>query len=353
MARKIIHVDADCFYAAIEMRDDPNLRDRPMAVGGHSKRRGVISTCNYEARKFGIHSAMSSSHAMRLCPQLIIVPGHMEKYREASEAMREVFYDYTELVEPLSLDEAYLDVSECKKHKGSATIIAQEIRQRIFEKINITVSAGVADCKFLAKIASDWEKPNGLFVIPPEDVQKFLPTLPVKKLHGVGKVTSQKLKVMGIETCADLKAYDRLALCKAFGIFGQRLIELAEGNDQREVKPSRVRKSLSVEHTYPEDIKNGGACLDRLPDLLTTLYGRLEKINQPYKISKAFVKVKFNDFTSTTMEKVGTSARIIDYRDLLTAASSRKTLPIRLLGIGVRFLQENPEFMQLDFFDDR
>lgn len=353
MTRKIIHIDADCFYAAIEMRDDASLRGRPMAVGGHSKRRGVISTCNYEARYFGIHSAMSSAHAMRLCPQLIIVPGHMDRYREASEAMREIFYDYTELVEPLSLDEAYLDVSECTRHQGSATLIAEEIRQRIFNKIHITVSAGVANCKFLAKIASDWKKPNGIFVISPNKVNEFLPTLSVKKLPGVGKVTTEKLKRIGIETCADVKNYNHLALCKTFGIFGQRLYELSKGIDDREVKPSRIRKSLSVERTYPEDINSGDACLERLPDLLSELFRRLEKISQPYKISKAFVKVKFNDFTSTTIERVGTSARIIDYRELLVAASKRKSLPVRLLGIGVRFLQENPEFMQLDFFDDR
>lgn len=349
--RKIIHIDADCFYAAIEMRDDPNLRNRPIAVGGSSDRRGVISTCNYEARRFGVHSAMSSAHALRLCPDLLIVPGNMEKYRQASLVMREIFYDYTELVEPLSLDEAYLDVTDCTRLQGSATRIAEEIRCRVFEALNITVSAGVAPNKFLAKIASDWNKPDGLFVVTPKQVEDFVKGLPVKKIHGVGRVTTEKLKRHGIETCMDVRETSIKDLTQWFGSFGVRLHELAQGLDNREVKPHRVRKSLSVERTYAEDLPSKEACLEKLPSLLVEYKKRAEKLGKEYRIAKAFVKVKFSDFTSTTLERVGTSARISDYHGLLAQALERQDKPVRLLGIGVRFFQLNDEYEQLELFE--
>ena len=349
--RKIIHCDADCFFAAIEMRDDPNLRNRPMAVGGSSSRRGVISTCNYEARQYGVHSAMSSAKAMRLCPGLIIVPGNMDKYRIAANIMRDIFYDYTELVEPLSLDEAYLDVTNSSQHSGSATLIAQEIRERIFDAIAITVSAGVAPNKFLAKIASDWNKPNGLFVIPPNQVESFTASLPVKKIHGVGKVTAQKLRRENIETCADLKAMSPTVIAQKFGSFGIQLQKMASGIDHRSVKPNRIRKSLSVEHTYAEDIASRSDCLKQLPELIEKLKSRLENVGDNYRVIKAFVKVKFNDFSSTTLERVGASARISDYQLLLSQALERSDKPVRLLGVGVRFFPLENEVRQLELFD--
>ncbi|PCK07460.1 MAG: DNA polymerase IV [Alteromonadaceae bacterium] len=337
MNRKIIHCDADCFFAAIEMRDDPSLRHLPMAVGGHSDRRGVISTCNYAAREYGVHSAMASAHALRLCPDLVIVPGNMDKYRDAAQVMRDIFHDYTDLVEPLSLDEAFLDVSACEQHHGSATLIAQEIRQRIFDSIQITVSAGVANCKFLAKIASDWRKPDGLFVVHPNEAAEFVKTLPVKKLNGVGKVTANKLHTLNIHTCGDILQWTLLELNQHFGSFGKRLYELARGIDTRPVKPNRIRKSLSVEHTYPNDLPNLLSCKNQLPDLLVELRRRVSKLDDKYRVSKAFVKVKFNDFSSTTLERVGTAARISDYQQMLEQALERSQLPVRLLGIGVRF----------------
>ena len=349
--RKIIHCDADCFYAAIEMRDDPNLRNRPLAVGGSSDRRGVISTCNYEARQYGVRSAMSSAQAMRLCPGLIIIPGNMEKYKVASQVMREIFYSYTDLVEPLSLDEAYLDVSECKVLQGSATRIAEEIRQRIYEELNITVSAGVAPNKFIAKVASDWNKPNGLFVVPPSEVDKFVLDLPVNKIHGVGRVTADKLKRMNITTCADLRKTELSLLTKRFGAMGVYLHRLAHGLDDREVKPDRIRKSLSVEHTYEHDLKNKQACMDKLPQLLVELKKRVEKLGSDYRVAKAFVKVKYADFSSTSLERVGTAARISDYHNLMDEALDRQAKPVRLLGIGVRFFQRDNQFTQLDLFD--
>ncbi|MGB9110880.1 MAG: DNA polymerase IV, partial [Telluria sp.] len=200
--RKIIHCDCDCFYASVEMRDDPSLRGRPLAVGGRPDQRGVVATCNYEARRFGIHSAMATAQAMKLCPELLLIPPNMEKYRIASTQIMEIYRDYTELVEPLSLDEAYLDVTASPHCKGSATLIAQEIRRRIFETVGITASAGVAPSKFVAKIASDWNKPDGLFLVRPEEVDDFVAALPVKKLHGVGKVTAAKMNGLGVQTCA-------------------------------------------------------------------------------------------------------------------------------------------------------
>ncbi len=349
VARKIIHCDADCFFAAIEMRDDPSLRGRALAVGGSSGRRGVIAACNYQARVFGVHSAMASSVAERLCPDLLIVPPRMDAYRQAAEDIRHIFYQYTDLVEPLSLDEAYLDVSGSEHCSGSATLMATEIRQKIVEKVGITVSAGVAPNKFLAKIASDWKKPNGLFVITPQQVESFVYPLAVRKIHGVGKVTTQKLKRLDVESCADLRRFTIFQLTEYFGSFGPRLYDLSRGLDKREVKPARRRKSLSVEHTYEQDLPSSESCLQALPALMTTLARRLGDVGADYRVVKAFVKVKFADFSITTLERVGTAAVIDDYRLLLREAIARHDKPVRLLGIGVRF--EDPVNMQqMDFF---
>ncbi|MGH1370535.1 MAG: DNA polymerase IV [Cellvibrionaceae bacterium] len=352
--RKIIHVDADCFFAAIEMRDDPKLRDRPMAVGGDPGRRGVISTCNYEAREFGIHSAMASITAKRLCPELIIVPHSTGKYREASQVMRDIFFDYTDLVEPLSLDEAFLDVSDCSKHQGSATLIAQEIRQRIESALSITVSAGVGPNKFIAKVASDWQKPDGLTVVTPAQVDSFTAQLPIKKVFGVGKVTAEKMYRVGVKTCGDLRRYSIFELSELFGSFGPRLHSLCRGQDERQVKPSRRRKSLSVEHTYERDLPSLATCLAQLPELFSQLKGRLKKVEEDYRVVKAFAKIKFDDFSSTTVERVGTQARLDDYQSLMEEAFERGQRPVRLLGIGVRFvdLNEDEDFVQLDIFKD-
>ena len=217
-AKKIVHCDCDCFYASIEIRDNPELAGKPVAVGGSPEKRGVVATCNYEARKFGIHSAMASATARKRCPQLIIIKPDMEKYRAASQQIHQVFQTYTRLIEPLSLDEAYLDVSDCEQFAGSATRIAQAIRNEVKEKIGITISAGIAPNKFLAKIASDWNKPDGQYVVKPEEVEKFVAQLPVKKLHGVGKVTAARMHRLGIETCSDIRKLDNEALTKHFGL---------------------------------------------------------------------------------------------------------------------------------------
>jgi DNA polymerase-4 len=337
--RKIIHCDCDCFFAAIEMRDDPSLRGRPMAVGGSADRRGVIATCNYEARAYGVHSAMSTAVAKRLCPDLLVVPGNFSKYREAAEQIREIFYDYSDLVEPLSLDEAFLDVSGSEQCQGSATLIAREIRQRVADEVKITISAGVAPNKFLAKVGSDWNKPNGLTVITPDEVDRFVQQLPVDKIFGVGKVTADKLHASGIYRCGDLRQFTIFELTERFGSFGKRLHELSYGRDDRPVKVSRERKSLSIEHTYANDLANVEGCLQQLPTLFGELSSRLLALDSNAGVAKQFVKFKFNNFQSTTMECVvqGTP-RLSIFRDLFNQSFQRGLgLPVRLLGLGVRF----------------
>jgi len=353
--RKIIHCDCDCFYASVEMRDDPSLRSLPLAVGGPASKRGVIATCNYEAREHGIHSAMSSAHARRQCPGLVILPPNFEKYREVSRKMREIFFDYTELVEPLSLDEAYLDVTDSDKCRGSATLMAREIRQRVRNELGITLSTGVAPNKFLAKVGSDWNKPDGETIILPEDIDGFVEKLPVNKIFGVGKVTAEKLHRFGADTCGELRQFSVFELTEHFGRFGGRLYELSRGVDTRPVKPSQRRKSLSVEHTYPEDLPGLDACLKQLPELLIKLRSRLRLVDNQYLITKQLVKMKFNDFQSTTVECLSRKPDDPRFRELMATAFERGNLPVRLLGVGVRFvdlLEEGcPE--QLELFEDK
>ena len=353
LLRKIIHCDADCFFAALEMRDDPTLKHRPIAVGGDPERRGVISTCNYEARKYGVHSAMASATARRLCPDLIILPHRMDVYREASLRMRHIFYEYTELVEPLSLDEAFLDVTNTELCRGSATLIADEIRKRVARDIGITISAGVSSNKFLAKVASDWNKPNGIFVVAPAQIPEFVAQLPVRKIYGVGKATAARLSELGITTCGDLQRFTIFELSQKFGQFGKRLYELGRGHDDRPVSPSRRRKSLSVEHTFPSDLPSLQHCLHQLPELLQTLAGRLRRLEDEYQVVKIFVKLKFADFSHTTVERNGTVLHQAAFRSLCEQGFARGQTAVRLLGVGVRFvdLREDQAFYQLDLFE--
>tara|TARA_B100000959_G_scaffold287402_1_gene371774 strand:- start:4318 stop:5409 length:1092 start_codon:yes stop_codon:yes gene_type:complete len=342
LQRKIIHCDCDCFYASIEMRDNPELVGKPIAVGGSPERRGVVATCNYEARKFGIHSALASATARKRCPDLIIIRPDMEKYRLASQQMHQIFASYTPLIEPLSLDEAYLDVSDCKQHQGSATHIAEAIRQEVRDAIRITISAGIAPNKFLAKIASDWKKPDGQFVIRPEQVDAFVAELPVNKLHGVGKVTAGKMKRLGIDTCRDLRKLDNQQLQKYFGSFGERLHQLSLGIDNRPVQTERVRKSVSVENTYAADLPKLQNCLEELPDLMQQLAKRMDRIGADYSIHKQFIKIKFHDFVQTTVEMLSENCDMSNFTKLCEDGFARGSKPVRLLGIGVR-LTPKPE----------
>jgi DNA polymerase-4 len=338
-SRKIIHCDCDCFYAAVEMRDNPALVGRPVAVGGRAETRGVIATCNYEARAFGVHSAMSTMRAQKLCPQLVLLPPDFERYRAASRHILDIYRDYTPLVEPLSLDEAYLDVTGVERCKGSATLMAQEIRARIHTEVGITASAGIAPNKFIAKVASDWNKPNGQFVVRPRDVDAFVKALAVKKLFGVGKVTAAKLARLGVDTCGDLRSWALADLAREFGSFGAALYRLCRGIDNRPVCPDRIRKSLSVETTYVKDLPDLLACHAALPALVDEFSRRFERARDTRPVHKAVVKIKFADFSQTTVECVATAPDAAVWSALLDEGHARRGLPVRLLGVGVRFAE--------------
>ncbi|MCB1887546.1 MAG: DNA polymerase IV [Rhodocyclaceae bacterium] len=349
--RKIIHCDCDCFYAAIEIRDDPALAGRPVAVGGSPESRGVVATCNYEARAFGVRSAMSMAKAERLCPDLVRIRPRFEAYRSASRQILEIYREFTELVEPLSLDEAYLDVSGIDRCQGSATLMAREIRDRIRREVGITASAGVAPNKFLAKVASDWNKPDGQFVIRPDEVDAFVSVLPVRRIFGVGKVTAEKLQRLGVETCGQLRDWSAGELAHHFGSFGGSLYRLCRGQDDRPVAPRSARKSLSVETTFATDRADLAACRAEFPALIAELAARLAKLNRPAPIDKLFVKIRFDDFVHTTVECGGDAPDPTRLDALLARGWQRRSRPVRLLGVGVRFAEVDEKAGQLALFD--
>ncbi len=332
--RKIVHIDMDCFFAAIEERDHPELRGRPLAVGGAAERRGVLATCNYAARRFGLHSAMPTRSALQRCPELILRPPDLPRYREVSRAIFRIFADYTERIEPVSLDEAYLDLS----HEPRAGRVAQAIRARIRTEQGLTASAGVAPNKFLAKVASDWNKPDGQCVIPPQRVDDFLRNLPVGRIPGVGRVTEARLQALGIATCGQLRQLPRETLMQHFGRFGARLHEFARGIDERPVRTRRTRKSLSVEHTFARDLGGLDDCLRLLPTLQDELEARLAR--QPPALRAAicgqFVKIRFNDFTQTTVQSPSRAPDGTRFRALCETGWRRGRRPVRLLGLGLR-----------------
>ena len=338
--RKIIHCDCDCFYAAVEMRDNPALRDIPIAIGGSVERRGVVATCNYPARAFGIHSAMPMAQALKRCPHLTVVRGDMAKYKAVAREVFAIYREITPLIEPLSLDEAYLDVSAITAYQGSATRMAEAIRARVRNDVGIVVSAGVAPNKFLAKIASDWHKPDGLCVIPPEAIDDFVRELSVTKIHGVGPRTAEKLHDLGIHTCADLREWPLVELVERFGRFGERLHTLAYGRDERPVKTQRERKSVSTEQTYPQDLPTLESCREALPALIADLERRYAKLDPPPGVRGAMVKVKFNDFTQTTVEHADPAPDAAQFEGLLNIGWQRGNRPVRLLGVGYRLAEE-------------
>ena len=351
LQRKIIHVDMDCFYAAVETRENPGLKGRPVAVGGLPGQRGVVAACNYEARAFGVYSAMPMSVAFRNCPQLVRLPVRMDLYRQVSAEIRAIFDDYTELVEPLSLDEAYLDVSGKTRCRGSASLMAREICQRIFETTGLTASAGIAPNKLIAKIASDWHKPNGQTLVTPEQIDAFIKPLPVKKIFGVGKVTAEKMHRLGLYSCEDLQALDRTRLQLHFGSFGERLYQQCRGIDHRRVNNYRKSKSLSIEDTYTVDLADLDACQNELGILFDDLLKRLERAkkksrekadrlgreSQTLLPKTLFLKMRFLDFVTTTAQQSGTEPDLLVYRELCARAYARGQRPVRLLGLGMMF----------------
>ncbi|TXI94218.1 MAG: DNA polymerase IV [Neisseriales bacterium] len=339
--RKIIHIDMDCFYAAVEIRDNPSLTNLPVAVGGSADKRGVLCTCNYIARKFGLHSAMPTSQAIKLCPELVLLPVNFAKYKQVSRQIHEIFKRYTDLVEPLALDEAYLDVSNSPHANGSATQIAEKIRQDIFQELNLTCSAGVSANKFLAKIASGWNKPNGIMVIPPQKIAEFIQKLPVNKLFGVGKVTALKLKKLNIHTCLDLQKFSQQELVHKFGKFGSQLFYQSRGIDNRQVNPNRIRKSLSVERTYPINLQIN-EILNALDELFPEFEKRLKESKANTPIRSQFIKIKLANFKQITREQTTDRYSLDKFREMLESVSYTLGMQeIRLLGIGISFNNQN------------
>ena len=337
--RKIIHVDMDAFYASVEQMDNPELKGKPLAVGG-SEIRGVVSAASYEARKFGVRSAISGIQAKKLCPDLIFVRPRFDRYKEISKKIRKIFHDYTDLVEPLSLDEAYLDVTENKKGNPSATLIAQEIRKRIFEEVGLTASAGISVNKFVAKIASDYNKPNGQKTVNPDEVEAFLEKLDIKKFYGVGKVTAEKMYQLGIFTGYDLKQKPLEYLEKHFGNSGFHYYQICRGIHNSAVKPNRKIKSVGAERTFGENLSSEIFMEERLQSIAKELEKRLQKS----KISGKTItlKIKYSDFTLQTRSKtlpyfVSDKNIILDVaKDLLYQERLRNS--VRLLGISIHNL---------------
>ena len=334
--RKIIHVDMDAFYASVEQMDNPALRGKPLAVGGNENR-GVVAAASYEARKFGVRSAISGVLAKKYCPDLIFVPPRFDRYKEISLQIRKIFHDYTDLVEPLSLDEAYLDVTINKKGNPSASLIAQEIRLRIFNEVGLTASAGISINKFVAKIASDFNKPNGQKTVSPDEVESFLEVLPIRKFYGVGKVTTEKMYQLGIFNGFDLKLKSQEYLEKNFGKSGTFYYNVVRGVHNSEVKPHRVAKSVAAEHTFDINLTSEIFMEQQLRQIAEELERRLKK----YKIAGKTVtlKIKFSDFSQQTRSKTlpyfiaDKSLLFATVKELLYQEKLKES--VRLLGISL------------------
>ncbi len=336
--RKIIHIDIDAFFASIEQRDNPAFRGKPLIVGGQPQSRGVVAACSYEARRFGVHSAMPSAKAVRLCPQAIFTRPRMDRYRQVSNQLMNIFGQYTELVEPLSLDEAFLDVTTNSQNHPSATILAERIRNQIFKELQLTASAGISFNKFLAKVASDFNKPNGLTTIPPDRALDFLSLLPIRKFFGVGRVTEQKMLRLGIETGRDLRQMPEENLIFHFGKTGSFLFNIVRGIDDRPVEPARRRKSIGSETTLSSDTRDR----EEIDAILSQLAGDIEHSLKKRKISgyTLTLKIRYRDFTTVTRSQTVRSP-LQSKNDMLRllpgllAATEVGALKVRLLGLSV------------------
>ncbi len=352
--RKIVHIDMDAFFASVEQLDNPALRGKPIAVGGGSER-GVVAAASYEARPFGVRSAMSGRQAKKLCPELIFVQSNGERYREVSQQIRDIFYTYTDLVEPLSLDEAYLDVTQNKKGMVSATQIATEIREQIYTKTQLTASAGISINKFLAKVASDYNKPNGQKTIPPEEVLSFLEALDIRKFHGIGKVTSDKMYRMGIYTGGDLKKRSIEELNEKFGKSGRYYYHVVRGVHTSEVKPTRIPKSVGAERTFSKNLSSEVYMEERLSEIVAALQKRMGKKKVAGKTIT--LKIKYSDFIIQTRSKTlplyisDASLILEEARKLLYQEKLQDS--VRLLGVSLSNFknekQQKPIEEQLQF----
>ncbi|MEM8950781.1 MAG: DNA polymerase IV [Pseudomonadota bacterium] len=351
--RKIIHIDMDAFYASVEQRDDPSLRGLPVAVGGGSAR-GVVTAASYEARKFGVRSAMPGFKARRLCPELIFVKTRFDAYKAVSRQIRDIFKRYTDLIEPLSLDEAFLDVTTPKRGGPIATEIAASIKKEILETTELTASAGVSFNKFLAKIASDLDKPDGLTVIRPDQAEAFIRTLPVERFFGVGPVTAKKMKAAGIQTGQDLRDRPEDELVRLFGKVGRHYHRISRGIDEREVKPNRPHKSIGAETTFDVDLTDSAVMLERLRPLA-------ERVIQRADAASAYgrtvtLKIKYRDFTINTRQRtldhqVDSTDELMTLADWLIKNPTPPLLPVRLLGLSVSTFEAADDGRQLSFED--
>jgi DNA polymerase-4 len=343
--RRIIHIDMDAFYAAVEQRDRPELRGRPVAVGGRPGGRGVVAASSYEARAFGVRSAMSMARAVRLCPQLAVVPPDFARYRAVSATVFALFRGVTPLVEPLSLDEAYLDVTENAWHEPLAVNVARRLKEQVREATGLTASAGVAPNKFLAKIASGWKKPDGLTVVAPERVEWFLQRLPVDALWGVGPVTAARLRGIGLERLVDVRQADPELLRRTIGSHAGWLIALAHGIDDRPVDPSRPRKSVGTENTFAEDVVDRGRIADEITAMAREVAGWLA--HKDLYARTVTIKVRYGDFTTITRSDTrSTPMRDVDSLARRAAALLERTdagtRPVRLLGVSLHGLTDRP-----------
>ncbi len=335
--RKIIHIDMDAFYASVEQRDNPELRGKPIAVG-YAEKRGVVSTASYEARRYGVCSAMASTKAKRLCPQLVFVPGRMEVYKEVSRQIHEIFHEYTDIIEPLSLDEAFLDVTENKPGIQLAVDIAREIKQKIRAELNLVASAGVSYNKFLAKIASDYRKPDGLCTIHPDQALEFIARLPIESFWGVGPVTAKKMHALGIHNGEQLRARSRDTLLREFGKVGALYYDCARGTDLRPVEAVHVRKSVGCERTLEKDISLRSSVIIELYHVAVELVGRLER--RDFRGNTLTLKIKFHDFNQIT-RSITQSKELITLDIILPLAKQLlkevdyESHPIRLIGLSV------------------
>src|SRR4029453_18428219 len=321
------------------------LRGKPVGVGGARERRGVLTTCNYEARKFGVRSAMPTFMALQRCPNLIVLPTRFDVYRREAAIIRGILYQFTSIIEPLSLDEAYLDVPS---HPSAPAALAQEIRSAIFRRTKLTSSAGIGPNKLIAKIASDINKPNGQFEVKPEQVADFMKDLPVRKIWGIGEKSERKLEELGGKTCGELQRFSRPELVNVFGKFGLELYELCRGIDDRPVEPDGARKSRSTEETFALDRARLEQCEEKLEELFQDVMADLAQKESTREITKIFVKLKFNDFTRTTAERAGLAPTLEAFRSLLSEAFARTGKPVRLIGVGVRFAETMPGNAQMD-----
>lgn len=343
--RKIIHIDMDAFYASVEQRDNPDLRGKPIAVG-HSEERGVVAAASYEARKFGVRSAMSSQKAKRLCPSLIFVSGRMNTYKAVSRQIHEILHEYTDLIEPLSLDEAFLDVTDNKKHIQLAVDIAREIKQRIRKELNLIASAGISYNKFLAKIASDYRKPDGLCTIHPDQALEFIDRLPIESFWGVGPVTAKKMHALGIHNGLQLRECSLEMLTRQFGKAGQLYYDFSRGVDLRPVEAVHIRKSVGCERTLEKDISRQSSVIIELYHVATELVGRLERAN--FKGNTLTLKIKFHDFTLKTKslslpKQLTALADILPLAKQLLKEIDYAEHPIRLIGLSVSNPKEEKE----------